>query len=138
MSGPGLRHVDSHSAIHEAALNEAVELTELLDQLIKDSILDKAMEVAYVIVEHWETRTLQHAASEEKGLYKELVEEDPAKKNAIVELTRDHELLRLLVKDIKGLLKQKLIDDQVVQRFQALILVDRLHNEAEEEILPEH
>ncbi|MDY0405757.1 hemerythrin domain-containing protein [Virgibacillus sp. 179-BFC.A HS] len=138
MSGPALRHADSHSAIHEAALNEARELTNLLDRLVNDNILDKALEVAYVIVEHWQTRTLQHAASEESGLYKELVESDPSKKDAIIELTRDHDLLRLLVKEIKVLLQNKQVDDEVVQRFQALILVDQLHNEAEEKILPEH
>ena len=41
MSGPGLRHIDSHSAIHEAALNEAIELNELLDKLLRDNELEK-------------------------------------------------------------------------------------------------
>lgn len=138
MSGPALKHVESHAAIHEAALNEAAELTELLDRLVQDEHLDKALEVAFIIVEHWETRTLRHAESEEEGLYKELAETTPELKESIIGLTRDHDLLRLLVTEIKTMLNEGGIDDVVVQRFQALILVDQLHNQAEEGILPDH
>ncbi|MEW9676210.1 hemerythrin domain-containing protein [Lentibacillus sp. L22] len=138
MSGPALKHVDSHAAIHEAALNEAAELTELLDKLVKDGHVEKALEVAFVTVEHWETRTLRHADSEEEGLYKELAEADPSLKDSIVELTRDHNLLRLLVAEIRTLLDQGTVNDYIVQRFQALIIVDELHNRSEEKILPDH
>lgn len=138
MSGPALKHVDSHSAIHEAALIEATELTELLVRLLADEHKDKALELAFVIVEHWETRTLQHAQSEEEGLYKELAEESPKLKDSIVALTRDHDLLRLLLKEIKDILEKDGVNDSVVQRFQALILVDELHNREEMKLLPNH
>lgn len=138
MSGPALKHVDSHSAIHEAALIEAKELTELLEKVIIADESDKALELAFVIVEHWETRTLRHAASEEDGLYKELAETSPELKEDIIALTRDHELLRLLVNEIKDLLNGGKVGDDVLQRFQALILVDLLHNQKEEQILPNH
>ncbi|HLR67469.1 hemerythrin domain-containing protein [Virgibacillus alimentarius] len=137
MSGPALKHVDSHSAIHEAALNEATELTELLDKLVRDNQKEKALELAFVIVEHWETRTLRHAESEEEGLYEDLVETSPELKDSIIALTRDHDLLKLLIQEIKELLRNGISDD-VVQRFQALILVDLLHNQKEETILPDH
>ena len=136
MSGPALKHVDSHSAIHEAALVEATELTELLDRLLADKQLNKALELSFVIIEHWETRTLQHAESEEEGLYKDLAEESPDMKESIIALTRDHNLLRLLVQEIKDRLDKEGVDDSVVQRFQALILVDLLHNQAELKLLP--
>lgn len=136
MSGPALKHVDSHSAIHEAALVEATELTELLDRLLADKQLDKALELSFVIIEHWETRTLQHAESEEEGLYKELAEEFPDLKESIIALTRDHDLLRLLVQEIKDTLDAEGVNDSVVQRFQALILVDLLHNQTELKLLP--
>ncbi|MBP1969924.1 hemerythrin superfamily protein [Virgibacillus natechei] len=138
MSGPGLKHIDSHSAIHEAALNEAIELNEILEKLLTDAQLEKALETAYVAVEHWETRTLRHAESEEEGLYKELAEESPELKDTIIALTRDHDLLRLLVKEIKEMLDTDGFSDAVLQRFQALILVDLLHNEEEEKLLPNH
>ncbi|UJL46683.1 hemerythrin domain-containing protein [Virgibacillus sp. NKC19-16] len=138
MSGPGLKHIDSHSAIHEAALNEAEELNEILEFLLKNGQEEKALETAYVAVEHWETRTLQHADSEEEGLYKDLVEESPELKDSIIELTRDHDLLRMLVKEIKEILDSDGFSDAVLQRFQALVLVDLLHNQEEERILPNH
>lgn len=138
MSGPGLKHVDSHSSIHEAALNEAIELNEILGKLLAAEQSDKALEVAYVTVEHWETRTLKHAESEEEGLYKELLEANPELKEDITRLTRDHDLLRLLVKEIKDLLDTEGMSEIVLQKFHALVHVDLLHNALEESILPEH
>jgi hemerythrin-like domain-containing protein len=138
MSGPGLKHVDSHAAIHEAALNEARELNEILGKLMQNNDMEKALEIAYVAVEHWETRTLRHADAEEKGLYKELQEESPDLKDAIVALTRDHDTLRYLIKNIKQTLEQEGITDDVLQQFHALVHVDVYHNLEEERILPNH
>ncbi|MCY7476255.1 hemerythrin domain-containing protein [Paenibacillus larvae] len=106
MSGPALRHMDSHSLIHEAALGEARELTELLDRSIRKGELEKAAEIAYITVEHWEARTLQHASSEEEGLYVEALGIKPELKEVIISLTRDHQLMREIVGEIKELLAQ--------------------------------
>jgi len=138
MSGPGLKHYDSHSSIHDAALNEALELNDILRTLLRDEQYEKALEVAYVAVEHWETRTLQHADSEEEGLYKDLAEESPELKEELVALTRDHDILRLLVKQIKEKLDKEGFNNEVMQRFDALILVNGIHNDSEEKILPNH
>src|SRR5690554_5558602 len=138
MSGPGLRHIDSHSAIHEAALNEAIELNEILDKLLKEEQMDKGLEVAYIAVEHWETRTLRHAQAEEKGLYKEMVEEKPALKEDIIGLIRDHDILRFTVKEIKKMLDTEGFTHEVMQRFHTLVVVDIYHNQEEERILPDH
>ncbi|MGM8364956.1 hemerythrin domain-containing protein [Virgibacillus sp. W0181] len=138
MSGPGLKHIDSHSAIHEAALNEAIELNDILEALLKNNELEKALETAYVVVEHWESRTLQHATAEENGLYKDLVEESPELKDKITALTRDHDILRILIDEIKDMLDEGGFSDAVLQRFQSLVLVDIIHNREEERILPHH
>ncbi|GAA0444647.1 hypothetical protein GCM10008983_22570 [Lentibacillus halophilus] len=138
MSGPALKNADSHAAIHEAALNEAIELTEMLEKLADDSQQEKAMELAYVLVEQWETRTLAHAESEEEGLYKDLVDENPDVKDDIVALTRDHDLLRLLMAEIKQLLPEYGVTNDVVQRFHSMIIVDQLHNQKELDVLPKH
>jgi len=138
MSGPGLKHLDSHAAIHEAALNEAIELNEILENLLKNNEADKALEVAYVAVEHWETRTLIHAQSEEEGLYKEMVEENPELKNSIVSLTRDHDTLRFIVKEIKQMLEKDGFSAEIMQRFYSLVIVDAYHNQEEEKLLPHH
>ncbi|MDP4084850.1 MAG: hypothetical protein Q8934_09575 [Bacillota bacterium] len=135
MSGPALRSKDSHSSIHEAAILEANELTELIDQLIRDNHAGQALEVAYILVEHWETRTLRHAEAEEDGLYREFVEKTPELKETIVALTRDHQLLRLIVMEIKDILAKDGVNKDVLQRFQALILIDLLHNQEEMKLL---
>ncbi|MDQ0300338.1 hypothetical protein J2S78_002785 [Salibacterium salarium] len=138
MSGPALKHVDSHSSIHEAALHEAVEITDMLERLLRNRRMEQALELAYVLIEHWETRTLRHAKEEEEGLYKELAEHDPNLKEDIIALTRDHELLRLLAEEIKETLSADGMNESVLQRFQSLILVDELHNQKELKILPHH
>lgn len=138
MSAPGLRKLASHSAIHEAAIIEAQELTELLGYLLEKGDWEKAEEIAFVTLEHWETRTLQHAASEEEGLYKEMAEESSELRDSVIALTRDHDLLRILVREIKDLLNKDGVGKNVLDRFQALILIDQLHNDEEEKVLPEH
>lgn len=135
MSGPALRHMDSHSLIHEAALGEARELTELLDRSIRKGELEKAAEISYITVEHWEARTLQHASSEEEGLYVEALGIKPELKEVIISLTRDHQLMREIVGEIKELLAQGKVGDELLARFQALIVVDELHNRDEMKML---
>ncbi|HLR61688.1 MAG TPA: hemerythrin domain-containing protein [Lentibacillus sp.] len=138
MAGPALRKTESHASIHEAALQEARELTNILGNLLKGRETDNALETAYIIVEHWETRTLAHADAEERSLYKEIAETSPELKDNVVALTRDHNLMRNIVNDIKEMLERHGVGYDVLQRFQALILVDELHNLEEEKILPEH
>lgn len=135
MSGPGLRSVDSHAAIHEAAINEAKELNEMMEKLLRKEDADKALEVAYIAVEHWETRTLRHADSEEEGLYKELIQDHPELKDSVLKLTRDHDTMRWLVKEIKQLLDSEGMNKGVLERFHALVHVDLYHNEEEEKML---
>jgi hypothetical protein len=135
MSGPALRSKDSHSSIHEAAMNEAKELTDLLELLLKDEKLKEALEVAYILVEHWETRTLSHAEAEEDGLYNEIINKKPELKETIIALTRDHQLLRLLIEEIKEGLANNGLTIEVIQRFHAMILVDLLHNQDEMKLL---
>jgi len=138
MSGPALRHVDSHSSIHEAALEEARELTELFERSLRKGEQDKALELAYVTVEHWETRTLQHALREEEGLYVEALEIKPELADVIIALKRDHDLLREIVHEIKELLATGKATEEILSRFQALIVVDLLHNRDEMEMLERH
>jgi|SRR5699024_4316800 len=135
MSGPGLAQVDSHAAIHEAALFEAMELNEILAKLLTSNQLEKALETAYIAVEHWESRTLKHADAEERGLYKELVKSSSKFKEPVIELTRDHDLMRILVREIKETLDSEGINEEVLHKFHALVHVDLIHNEEEEKIL---
>ncbi|MNE32962.1 hypothetical protein D3C80_1266010 [compost metagenome] len=107
MSGPALRKVVSHSLIHQAALGEARELTDILERVVEQHEMERALEVAYITLEHWESRTLQHAQSEEEGLYREIAESHNELRDHVIALTRDHQLMRQLASEIKELLSSE-------------------------------
>ncbi|MCL6454990.1 MAG: hemerythrin domain-containing protein [Alicyclobacillus sp.] len=102
MSGPALRQVGAHRAIHESAHGEAEELTEVLVKLA-DQGDGRARDVVPVLVEHWHTRTLAHAAEEEQGLYLEVEAREPERSALVAALRRDHQLMRQLVGEIEQL-----------------------------------
>jgi hypothetical protein len=131
MTGPSLKKQDAHSSIHEAALTEAIELRDLFEKCLIEEEKDKAGKVAEVITEHWESRTLQHAESEEDGLYKEMAEENPELQNLVIQLTRDHDLMRRMVEEIKEHLTNNKIDKRMLSLIDSLIIVDSIHNEDE-------
>ncbi len=131
MSGPSLRKKDAHSSIHEAALNEAKELRNLLQKCIDDKALHKALQVAEVIIEHWESRTLKHAEAEEEGLYKDMVAENPDLEILVAQLTRDHDLMRRMVEDMKEELRTQTVDQRMIVLLDSLITIDEIHNEDE-------
>ncbi|MED3553725.1 hemerythrin domain-containing protein [Cytobacillus praedii] len=131
MSGPSLKKQDAHSLIHEAALNEAKELRDIFQRCLEDGQKEKALQVAEVIIEHWETRTLKHAESEEEGLYKEMVLENPQLKDLVVQLTRDHDIMRRIVQQMKEMLQKQEVDEEFTTLMDGVIIVDLIHNEDE-------
>lgn len=131
MSGPSLKKVDAHSSIHEAALNEAKALRGIFQKCLEEGEMEKALQVAEITIEHWEARTLKHAESEEEGLYKELAEENPGLKHLVIQLTRDHDLMRIIVEQMNELLTKNEMDERMISLLDALIIVDSIHNEDE-------
>lgn len=131
MSGPSLKKQDAHSSIHEAALNEAKELRELYRRCLEEGDKEKALHVAEITIEHWESRTLAHAESEENGLYKEMAKENPELNELVIQLTRDHDLMRRVVEDMKKALLNREPNEQFIRLIDGLIIVDELHNEDE-------
>src|SRR5699024_10790230 len=99
MAGPSLKKSESHNSIHEASSNKNRESREILKNNINKKA--KALEIAYVLLEHWEARVLAHADVEEEGLYPELAGDDPSQIKIMHRLQRDHDLLRKLAKQIK-------------------------------------
>ncbi|MFD3220620.1 hemerythrin domain-containing protein [Staphylococcus saprophyticus] len=130
MAGPSLKKSESHNSIHEASLNEAREITAVLKKTMNQR--NKALEIAYVLLEHWEARVLAHADVEEEGLYPELAGDDPSQIKIMHRLQRDHDLLRKLAKQIKLALKNEEMNHEVLVKFYTMIEVDDLHNEDEE------
>lgn len=139
MSGPALENKESHGAIHEAALEEAKELTTLLRNMSNaKGGPSRLLEFAYLLVEHWETRTLAHATAEEQGLYRDMVEKYPELREKMKELTEEHNLLRQLVSEIKDLLPESGVDEEVLSRFDRLLEVNAAHNAKEENQFLQH
>jgi hypothetical protein len=131
MSGPSLKKQDAHSSIHEAALNEAKELRNLFHKCLKNGETERSFQVAEIAVEHWESRTLNHAEAEEEGLYKEMVEENPDFQPLVIQLTRDHDLMRRMVGQMKELLLINEIDERMLSLMDSLYIVDSIHNSDE-------
>ncbi|HEX6817132.1 MAG TPA: hemerythrin domain-containing protein, partial [Ktedonobacterales bacterium] len=135
MSGPGLNQRDAHHAIHQAAFSEAEQLTLLLRRALRTGDQQQALQVAGVLIEHWQTRTLRHAEAEETGWYREILAERPELQTDIIALTRDHELLRMLLAEIQGILSARGIASGVVERFEAMLLLNGIHSREEERYL---
>ena len=135
MPGPALSQLSAHRSIHDAALEEAEDLTSLLAQSIQQGDHEQIRQVAYVLLEHWETRTLRHADVEEREFYREIESTFPSLKTTVVQLSRDHELLRMIAGEIKHRLTQDVSWQDVLIRFQALILLNRMHSLSEETYL---
>lgn len=131
MSGPSLKIQDAHTSIHEAALNEAKELKELLWRALEEGNQDRTLQIAEIVIEHWESRTLKHAEAEEEGLYKEIVHDNPIMEKLVVQLTRDHDLMRRIVGLMKENLLSEKIDKDMIGYVDSLIIIDELHNEDE-------
>ncbi|WP_075981905.1 hemerythrin domain-containing protein [Bacillus massilinigeriensis] len=131
MTGPSLKKQEAHSTIHEAALNEARELNKLFRKCLEKREKERALQIAEIAIEHWESRTLKHAEAEEEGLYKDLVEERPELQKTIHQLTRDHDLMRVIVDHLKTSLHSQTPNDQMLTLLDTLIVIDEIHNEEE-------
>ncbi|MBM4763386.1 hemerythrin domain-containing protein [Bacillus sp. B15-48] len=138
MSGPSLRKLDAHHAIHEGAYTEAKNLTEILNQLVMEKKEKEAAEVADALVEHWEMRIIGHADSEEEGFYPEVLNIEPNLSEKIAMLTRDHHILRTLAHEIRISLSKAGPSKEVLDRFSALLLVNEIHSRDEEDFLLGH
>jgi hypothetical protein len=132
MSGPGLNQRDAHHAIHRAAFSEAERLTLLLRQALRAGDQPHALQVIALLIEHWQTRTLRHAEAEETGWYRDVLAERPEAQSDVIALTRDHELLRILLDEIQGILAARGAAAGVVERFEAMLLLNGIHSREEE------
>lgn len=122
-----------HRAIHKDTYQKADDLTNVLREMweMGDSQVHM-LQKAYELVGHWEEQTLIHAAEEERGLYVTAVKDNPALKEKVLQLVSEHQLLRVLVGQIKGILENIGMNEHVLSRFDTLLLVNEIHNYREE------
>ncbi|RNF41182.1 hypothetical protein [Planococcus salinus] len=137
MSGPSLRQLHAHHAIHQGGLSGAITKTEEMEDLLRAKEFAVARQAADHLVEYWETRIISHADAEEEGFYQEVLEQDPSLEDAVAKLTRDHDLLRIIAADIKEMLKKEGLTYEVMQQFHALLVVNAIHSRDEERLLLE-
>ena len=72
MSGPALKQLQAHRAIHEGGLSGAVGKTELLIEFLQEGDLKSADRAADELIDYWKSRVISHADAEEEGLYQEI------------------------------------------------------------------
>lgn len=137
MSGPALKQLQAHRAIHEGGLSGAVGKTELMIEFLQEGDMKSADRAADELVEYWKSRVISHADAEEEGLYLEIKKENPELEKAITQLTRDHDLIRIIVQDIEDLRVTEKISPTVLQKFYALLVVNEIHSRDEERLLLE-
>jgi hypothetical protein len=77
----------------------------------------KKHQVIEVAIEHWESRTLKHAEAEEEGVYKDIVDENPDMISTVIQLTRDHDLMRRIVENMKERLQSHQPDQRMITFF---------------------
>ncbi|HEU5348956.1 MAG TPA: hemerythrin domain-containing protein, partial [Ktedonobacterales bacterium] len=92
----------------------------------------RALQLAGVLMEHWQTRTLRHAEAEEQGWYRDVAHERPELRMDIAQLTRDHDLLRELLSEIEQIIAVRGWVTGIVERFEAMMLLNAIHSRDEE------
>ncbi|WP_298828538.1 hypothetical protein [uncultured Planococcus sp.] len=135
MSGPSLRQLHAHHAIHEGALSGALTKTEEVEDLLRAKEYEVARQAADHLLEYWETRIISHADAEEEGFYQEMIDQQPELKETVADLTRDHDILRIIAADIKKLLVEEGVSYEVMKQFHALLVVNAIHSREEERLL---
>ena len=105
---------------------------------LKQGDLELAYQAADDLIEYWKTRVISHADAEEQGFYGEVAERNPDLKDAVIQLTRDPDLLRIMVKDIEQLREEENLSPAVLHKFHALIVVNEIHSRDEERMLFEN
>lgn len=118
MAVPALKQLHFHRTIHEGGLSGAIGKTEELLAFISQDDL-----------------TTANRAADEDGVYGEIVEQQPELKDAVTKLTRDYDLIRIIVKDIEELRENENLCPAVLQRFQVQIIVNEIHSREEEPLL---
>jgi hypothetical protein len=135
MPGPSLRQLHAHHAIHQGGLSGAIAKTEEMEELLEAKEFEVAHQAAEHLIEYWETRIISHADAEEDGFYQEMAGKNPGLQDAVLRLARDHDLLRIIVQDVKVMLAEEGLTPEVVHQFHALLVVNAVHSRDEESLL---
>ncbi|MNW54569.1 hypothetical protein D3C74_321770 [compost metagenome] len=87
------------------------------------------------LLDYWESRILSHADAEEDGFYQEVVEKNPTLQETVLQLKRDHELMRIVVKNIHQLRESNGFSKILLHKLYALLEINEVHSQEEERLL---
>ncbi|WP_071394935.1 hemerythrin domain-containing protein [Bacillus tuaregi] len=135
MSGPSLYKLDAHRSIHDGVVTEGRDLLNLLLKVRREKLENHekhARMTAEALIDHWETRLIAHADSEEENFYNEKIKENPELATPLTMLKRDHDLFRTIIDEVKQLMKKDKISDEMVDYFKAIYVLAKIHNQHEE------
>src|SRR5699024_5945270 len=135
MSGPALRQLAAHRSIHEAAHGQVKDMTASLRLLYEKGRDVEAREAEKVILEHWRDHIIAHADSEEEGLSLDVRKERPELSETVIQLMRDHDLLRKITKAIEDNLESDGSSDERLSMYESLLVVNWHHSRDEEKYL---
>ncbi len=136
MSGPALRQVSSHRAIHEQARQEVEEVLAVSERLLGRGDSERFIEVAEVFLEIAEARVLVHAHEEEIGLYLEWTESQADVVPFIDSLKKEHEELRRCAVEVEEAMVKGL-HQMALQLMRAFLATLKSHADHEESVLIE-
>lgn len=134
MSGPALRQIESHHAIHQSAWLEANDVLEHAAALRHTHDGDRFVRVVEVFLEVVEMRILSHAHEEELGLYDEWMKSNEMHGLSVASLVQEHEALRQIAVRVEMAMTDKNHDGAMVHMHEFLRVLAE-HANHEEELL---
>ncbi|WP_308193170.1 hemerythrin domain-containing protein [Paenibacillus timonensis] len=87
------------------------------------------------LLEYWESRILSHADAEEDGFYQEVAEKNPNLEETVLQLKRDHELMRIMVKNVHQMRETGGFSKDILHKLYALLEINAIHSQEEERLL---
>lgn len=136
MTGPSLKQLQAHKQIHDTGLALAVQMTDDLIMNYKDYDEATLKQEVLAIVDFFESRIISHADAEEEaqGFYSEVVAENPEKAESVIQLKRDHDIMRQIITQVKHQIEQG-FSTNIFDYFRSIIIVNEIHSRDEERLL---
>src|SRR5699024_6424539 len=111
-----------------------LNLNDDLQDAIAENQMEEAMDISAQIIDIWENRIIEHANSEAESPYTEMSEHSEELAKRVIELTREHAILRVLLAQIKEVLQREVkVTDEAVRNFDPAIIVEGVHIDCEVE-----
>lgn len=126
----------AHKDVHDKTMQEFAERRELLKQLLSKLEHETLVEEMEAFISYVEKEVLTHEEEASEYFYKTLAQEKPELKEKVQHLTRDYQLIRIMLDLMRKELSNKEIDFQkLVDYSSAVTLINEIHSKDEEESL---